>query len=428
MSGALRFGRYETLFRIAAGGMAEVFAARLDAEGGFRKLVAVKRILPTVGEDEGFTKMFLDEARIAAHVTSPHVVQTLDMGRGEDGTPYIVQELVLGTDLNEILRAQKRTGAPLPIGVAVEILAQAATGLHDAHEARTPDGRPLELVHRDVSPHNLMVGADGRVRLADFGIARVAIDRMVATRTGTVKGKLAYFAPEQVVPGPIDRRTDLFALGIVAWECLTGRRLFHRHSPAETLEAVREAPIPSLVETRPDVPEGVERLVLGALERDPGRRPIHARAFGDGLRRAAREAGYEPSDLEVAAHLRELEPPRLTQLAERLRQVSLDPGIVTLADIEIDDDERSAQRSDAGGTARASLRNEPEPAPRRDDAMTVLQRPAGRLEEAPTVLLGRRAPEESTLVHERRSLLVPAVMVALGLLLGLAAVLVILLR
>ncbi|MCZ7685170.1 MAG: protein kinase [Sandaracinaceae bacterium] len=152
------FGRYEPLFRVAAGGMAEVYAARIQGEAGFQKLVAVKRMLPHLASEPGFVDMFLNEAKLAAHVASPHVVQTLDLGRGSDGSLYIVMELVVGLSLAKLVEGHP---GPLPIPVVIELLAQAAQGLDDAHEAETPAGDPLGLIHRDVSPHNVIVGVDG---------------------------------------------------------------------------------------------------------------------------------------------------------------------------------------------------------------------------------------------------------------------------
>src|SRR5687767_8991750 len=203
MSAPLRFGRYEALFKIAAGGMAEVFAARIRGEAGFEKLVAVKRMLPHLADDPDFVTMFLDEARVAATIGSPHVVQTLDLGRADDGALYIVMELVVGVTLADLVGHDHNRLQPLPVAIAAEIIAQAAQGLDDAHEAVTPAGDHLEIVHRDISPQNVLIGVDGRVRVADFGIAR-ALFRMTQSETGRVKGKCAYFSPEQAVGKPLD--------------------------------------------------------------------------------------------------------------------------------------------------------------------------------------------------------------------------------
>ncbi|MBZ0119946.1 MAG: serine/threonine protein kinase, partial [Sandaracinaceae bacterium] len=238
------YGRYETLFRIASGGMAEVYAARSRGEAGFQKLVALKRMLHHLTDDERFVTMFMDEGRLAANITSPHVVSTMDLGRADDGSLYLVMELVVGTTLSTLLRNAARAGGGIPIDIGVELLAQAAQGLHDAHEARTPFGAPLHIVHRDISPQNILVGTDGRARITDFGVAR-AIMRRTKTSTGEFKGKLSYFSPEQCADRNLDRRSDIFSLGVVAWETLTTRRLFHAENPLAVLERVTRMPIPA---------------------------------------------------------------------------------------------------------------------------------------------------------------------------------------
>ena len=289
-TGALRFGRYEVLFRIAAGGMAEVYAARMVGEGGFEKPVALKRMLPTLAEDERFVEMFLDEGKLAAHISSPHVVQTLDLGRAEDDSLYLVMELVVGVSLAALVRAVLRSKSQLSPAVAVEILSQAAAGLHDAHEARTMYGQPLEIVHRDISPQNILVDVSGRVRITDFGVAR-ALERATHTQSGEVKGKIGYFAPEQVRGKNVDRRTDIFAMGICAWETIAGQRLFQGDNPAQTLDMVMSMPVPRLDALRPDVPSEVADAIAKALERDQAARFQTAGEFAETLRYAMRPAG-----------------------------------------------------------------------------------------------------------------------------------------
>lgn len=282
------YGRYQTLFRIAAGGMAEVYAARVRGEAGFQKLVALKRMLPHLTDDERFVTMFMDEGKLAANIDSPNVVSTLDLGRADDGSLYLVMELVVGTTLSSILRNAAKTGNGLPVNAACEMLAQAAHGLHDAHEARTPMGAPLQLVHRDISPQNILCGVDGRMRITDFGVAR-AVLRRTKTSTGEFKGKLSYFSPEQCADKTLDRRSDIFSLGVVAWETLTMRRLFHAENPLAVLERVTRMPIPSAQEVRPEVPTAVAAVVAAALERDRDARYATAAEFGQALRAAARE-------------------------------------------------------------------------------------------------------------------------------------------
>jgi serine/threonine protein kinase len=293
------YGRYETLFRIAAGGMAEVYAARVRGEAGFQKLVALKRMLPHLTDDDRFVTMFMDEGRLAANISSPNVVSTLDLGRIDDGSLYLVMELVVGTTLSTLLRNVAKEAVPMPIDVAVELIAQAAQGLHDAHDARTPSGAPLHIVHRDISPQNVLVGVDGRVRITDFGVAR-AVLRRTKTSTGEFKGKLSYFSPEQCADGELDRRSDIFSLGVVAWETLTTRRLFHAENPLAVLERVTRMPIPLAHEVSPEVPEAVSAVVAKALERDRERRFTTSSEFARALRRAARQTVGSADPSKVA--------------------------------------------------------------------------------------------------------------------------------
>ncbi len=297
--------------------MAEVFAARLRGPHGFEKLVAVKRLLPSL-TDESFVTMFLDEARLAANITSPHVVPTLELGRADDDQAlYIVMELVVGVTLFDLcVSLLDRLGAT-PIPAMVELLIQAATGLHDAHEARTPTGQPLHVVHRDVSPQNLLVGIDGRLRVTDFGIAR-AVLRATQTRAGQLKGKVAYLSPEQAAGMPLDRRSDVFALGVVAWESLTGRSLFNTGEPAETVRRVREIRIPGVRELRPEVPAAVERVLAWALERDPALRCPSAQDFASALAEAMPE---RPNARELASLVEEHGGPTLEQFLERVEAI-----------------------------------------------------------------------------------------------------------
>jgi serine/threonine-protein kinase len=309
-----QLGRYTILFRFASGGMAEVFVARMRGAGGFEKPVAIKRMLPSLAEEPRFVDMFLDEARIAAMVTSPNVVPTFDVDTDEDGAPYIVMELVIGASLSQLQRGMTRKQIEIPIPVAVEVIAQAAQGLHDAHEATRPSGERLELVHRDVSPQNILVGVDGRARIMDFGIAR-ALERVTQTSTGEVKGKLAYFSPEQASASALDGRSDVFALGIVAWELLVGKRLFQRDSPSQTLFAVLESEMPAPHTVRAEIPESVSKVVMHALERSVEKRCPSAAAFAQSLRACGLQLA---TPTEVGAWVGDAGGETLTQFRTRV--------------------------------------------------------------------------------------------------------------
>ncbi len=312
----LTFGRYEALFHIASGGMAEVFAARLRGPHGFEKLVAVKRLLPDLN-DEQFITMFMDEARLAAHISSPHVVQTMELGRAaDDGALYIVMELVVGItlyDLSVNIFNSKTGRSPIPL--VAEVCAQAARGLDDAHNATTRTGQPLQVVHRDVSPQNILVGADGRVRVTDFGIAR-AVSRSTQTQVGQLKGKVAYLSPEQAYGKNLDRRTDVFALGIVTWEALTGRSLFNTGDAIETVERVRTMRIPAPHELRMDVPKELSKIVMWALERDPNARCPSAARYARALREAV---PVRPSARKISEFVRDHGGEALKKMETRIR-------------------------------------------------------------------------------------------------------------
>lgn len=298
--------------------MAEVFAARLSGPAGFEKLVAVKRLLPELDEDK-FVGMFLDEARVAAHITSPHVVQTLELGRAEDdGALYIVMELVVGVTLFELcVNTIDGPTRRMPVPMVVEIMAQAARGTSDAHEATTPTGNPLHVIHRDISPQNILVGTDGRIRVTDFGIAR-AVSRTTETAVGQLKGKVAYVSPEQARGKDLDPRSDVFALGVVTWEALTGKSLFNTGEPIETIDRVLKLPIPSPAKFRPDIPDAVCEAVLWALKRDRDERCPSAARF----ERALRDAGMQPpTQREVAKFVRANGGPPLQRITQRISEV-----------------------------------------------------------------------------------------------------------
>ncbi|UJR78681.1 serine/threonine-protein kinase [Sandaracinus amylolyticus] len=255
--------RYTVLFEVARGGMAVVYAARRTGIGGFDKIVALKLMSPAMVTERRYVDMFLDEARIAARIDHPNVVQVFEVGEHE-GLPFLVMELVQGVALTDVLRATP----PPPLAIRAALLAAAARGLHAAHETLGADGAPLGLVHRDVSPHNVLVGFDGRVKVTDFGIA-AARGRITHTASGELKGKMSYLAPEQITrERPTDRRADVWALGVMTWETFALRRLFAGSDDAQRMFAVLRAPIPDLRELDPEVPAEIAEIAARALSRD----------------------------------------------------------------------------------------------------------------------------------------------------------------
>ncbi len=258
------------LERIALGGMAEVFRAKSFGVEGFERLVAVKRILPSLVQDGEFIKMFIDEARIAANLSHQNIIQIYDLGRFDD-LYYISMEYVAGRDLRLILDHFKRKKSVMDLGMAAYILSRVAEALDYAHRKRGPAGKHLKIIHRDVSPQNVLVSYEGDVKLCDFGIAKAAV-QSTRTQAGVLKGKFAYMSPEQVRGRPIDHRSDLFALGVVFFEMLTGERVFLADNDYTTLENVREGKVPKPRAVNRSVSAEAEQICLKLLAKDPDRR------------------------------------------------------------------------------------------------------------------------------------------------------------
>lgn len=262
-------GRYQLLSRLAVGGMAEVYLARQGEISGFKTLVVVKKVLPHLAVKPDFINMFLDEARIASMLDHPNVVRITEVGRAGDEF-FLAMELVQGKPLATLLQQGERTKTPLPHNLAALVVAYAAAGLHHAHQLTDVAGNLLGLVHRDVSPQNVMISFEGSVKVIDFGIAR-ALGRLGDTNSSSLKGKLGYMAPEQARGEAVDRRADIFSLGVVLWECVAARRLFLRENELATLRAVVYEPIPS-PSNYSKVDATLEAIIMCALDRNPDER------------------------------------------------------------------------------------------------------------------------------------------------------------
>ncbi|HVY30706.1 MAG TPA: serine/threonine-protein kinase [Polyangiaceae bacterium] len=271
----LTIGRYALYTEIASGGMASVHFARLLGPGGFSRIVAAKRLLPHMLRDGAFTAMLMDEARLAARIRHPNVVSTLDVV-STDGELVVVMEYVHGEALSRLAQVASDLGEPISLQLATCVIIDALHGLHAAHEVTDEAGQPLGVVHRDISPQNLMVGVDGVTRIADFGIAKAA-GRSYETRDGTIKGKLAYMAPEQIERGELTRATDIFAISIVLWELITGRQLFDGKSDAEVMHRVLTYEIPKPSALVDGIPAEYEQVLEKGLSRDPSQRFSTAR-------------------------------------------------------------------------------------------------------------------------------------------------------
>jgi serine/threonine-protein kinase len=292
------FGRYRLVYELASGGMATIHLAQATGPGGFAKLCVLKQIHRHLAEEPDFVQMFLDEANLSARIRHPNVCPVFDFGE-VDGDYYIALEYLEGVPLTRLLHTVARDGSQIASrrwhALSARIIADAAEGLHAAHELRDDHGQPLSVVHRDVSPQNLFITYAGAVSVLDFGIA-FATRRIHRTTGSKLKGKYAYLAPEQIASAPVDRRADVWALGVCLWECLSGARLFRRDSAVATLAAVRLDDIVPPSQTRPGVPRALDAVVMKALERDPARRYATARDLGRDLMAFVRESG-EPADL-----------------------------------------------------------------------------------------------------------------------------------
>jgi eukaryotic-like serine/threonine-protein kinase len=318
-TGSRKVGRYLVLDQFAAGGMATVHFGRFLGHEGFSRVVAIKRMREGLMGEGDARAALLDEGRLAARVQHVNVVQTLDVV-AEGRELLLVMEYVVGESLDKVLKEASRQQLKLPVPVVVAIVAGALRGVHAAHEAKGQDGELLELVHRDLSPHNILVDVSGVPRVTDFGIAK-ARGRLTETQSGTLKGKLAYVAPEQI-HGQTSRASDLFSMGVVLWECLALRRLFRGENEAETLSAVLRCQVPDLE----GVPQPVMAVARRALDRLPEGRFATALAMAEALELACAPA----SSSEVARWMRRLVPSTLEARAERVRALEQAPFEATV--------------------------------------------------------------------------------------------------
>jgi eukaryotic-like serine/threonine-protein kinase len=303
-------GRYALLGEIASGGMATVHFGRLVGAVGFSRAVAVKQLHPQFARSKEFVAQFLDEAQLAARIRHPNVVSVLDVV-ARDGELFIVMEYVEGETLSHLVGSAR---APVPVAICSAILTQVLLGLHAAHEAKTEHGTPLEIVHRDVSPQNVLVGVNGVSRLLDFGVAK-AVSRVHTTENGKIKGKLSYMAPEQLRAAPLDRRVDVFAAGVVLWELLTGRRLFARSDPGATVAAVLAGDVTPPSDFRPELPPDLDAIVMKALA------PAAPARFSTAREMAVALEGCVPpaSSLKVSAWLESVAGGAIRARARHLR-------------------------------------------------------------------------------------------------------------
>ena len=330
------FGKYLLLERINVGGMAEVFKAKAFGVHGFQRILALKRILPNIMEDEDFIKMFIDEARIATHLEHGNIARILELGQ-HGHSLYIAMEYVQGRDLRELLSRCRKRGIEFPVHLAAYIISEACKGLDYAHRSTDLVGNALQIIHRDVSPQNILLSWDGAVKICDFGIAK-AQNRASQTQAGVLKGKFAYMSPEQVRGKPIDHRSDIFGLGVIAHEMVAGRRLFLGESDFSTLQRVRKADVRPLTLDREDVEEEFSDAVLGALSRDPKNRYSDASELASAVQPWLIQGRRITGAAELSAFLHQLYEAEIAADREKMeRFLALDapPGLAEAAALEV---------------------------------------------------------------------------------------------
>jgi len=343
-------GRYALYNEIAAGGMATIHLGRLLGPVGFARTVAVKRLHPQFAKDPEFVSMFLDEARLAARVQHPNVVATIDVV-ATDGELFLIMDYVRGESLSKILRAVRKRNRHVPPRIAAAIMCGFLHGLHAAHEAKNERGEPLGLVHRDVSPQNVLVGSDGIARVLDFGIAKAA-GRIQVTRDGQIKGKLAYMPPEQLAGRDLSRGVDIYASAVVMWETLTAERLFKGDTESETLAKILRDPVPPPSSVVPSVPTGFDAPLLKALNRDVSKRHATAKELALELERCCGIA----SPTEVGEWVEEVVGHVLTAREEQIAEIESNSAGMSISQsghpqtLDIDSD------SDMSGPSSRALR------------------------------------------------------------------------
>ena len=325
-SGPDRFGQYEVLERIAAGGMAELSKARLSGVEGFQKIVAIKKILPHLADNDEFITMFADEAKLAAQLNHPNIVHIFDLGKIEAGGYFIAMEFVDGRDLRSLLQSAKDHATPLPAPLAVYIASKVAAALDYAHRRRDSEARELNIVHRDVSPPNILISYEGDIKLCDFGIAKAA-SKASQTQSGALKGKVQYMSPEQAWGRPLDRRSDVFSLGCVLFEMLTEEKLFRGDTDLSVLEKVRAAQVVPPSTLNPEVTRALDVVVLKALAREPEDRYANASDMLRDLEAVLYSYSPAPGSADLAIYLHRLQAEEVhAQEAQAREAVSAAPA------------------------------------------------------------------------------------------------------
>jgi serine/threonine protein kinase len=353
-------GKFQLLSEIATGGMAEIWIAKQQLEEGIEKLVVIKMLRPKLKKNREFVHMFLNEARIASRLIHPNVVQMYDLGYA-DGNYFIAMEYIAGENLRTATKACRKTGEKIPLALSLAIIGQACEGLHYAHTKTDVLGRPLNIVHCDMSPQNIVISFSGQIKLVDFGVAKAA-SRFEQAQSGVVKGKLAYMSPEQIQGKPMDARSDVFSAGIVLWELCTWKRLFGSFTPNEIVKLIPSGNVPAPSRVNSEVTPALESVILKALQKDPLARFQSALEMHQALSEVMQDDGVSAEASELSAFMHRVFEHKLDSV-RRIEKAQEDGelGSFLFHDLEIQDDEISALSDDLAAEVAGSP-PEPEPA------------------------------------------------------------------
>jgi serine/threonine protein kinase len=343
----VRFGKYVLLNRIAVGGMAEIFLARQEGLEGFEKTICIKRIRPHLSSQPNFVRMFLNEAKLAAQLNHPNIVQIYDLGRINESY-FIAMEYISGRDMSRIIPKGEKKEIPFPTIYALKIASNCLEGLYYAHTKTDAYGNPLNIVHRDITPENVLVGFNGTVKIVDFGIAK-ASTQLEQTRAGEIKGKLSYMSPEQAMGQQLDARSDIFALGAVLYEWITGYKLFTGENEMAILKSIIDGKIYPPSYFKEDVPEAVEKILMKALAKDREDRYQSAWEMQFDVDTFVAASQFTPSNIHLANFLKQIFDDEMKRELELLKKS---------ADVVVDDDaaagrvdEEILELEDIGGRA-----------------------------------------------------------------------------
>ncbi len=328
------FGKYLLLDRINIGGMAEVWRAKTFGAGGFERLVAIKRILPNIAEDEEFITMFIDEAKITVQLNHANIAQIYELS-SISNSYFIAMEYVSGKDMRAVFDRCRKRGEPAPIPLSCYLIAQCCEGLDYAHRANDKAGRPMGIVHRDVSPQNALISYEGEVKVIDFGIAKAA-GKATKTQAGILKGKFGYMSPEQIRGLPLDRRSDVFAIGVCLYEMLTGERLFVGDSDFSVLEKVRKVEVLPPSHFNRKIPDALEKIVMKALAKDVDERYSYASELGEDLRKFLYTSGFSFGRKDLAAFMKATFAEDVEKEKQRLQEygdVKAPEGLMVAAEV-----------------------------------------------------------------------------------------------